>query len=254
MDGALSIISAYAIYWYLVLHFGDLGANNKWYLTVQANIGAIICTAVQFFYARRIYVVSHNIFLPTVIVILCIAGNAIGYYIDAKQFAAPVNGRYPSLIVFGYVGMGETVLVDVIIASAMCWALYRKKTGFARTDSIIMTLMTYTINTGLLTGFVGVAMLTSFIIAPASLFPVAIFWILCKCYINSMLVMLNSREHVRDRSTTDNSESHNSFNLTSIRIEPPYEAHENTSKPTDISFFVQRSDVLDPAWSKSDPS
>ncbi|KAI0299250.1 hypothetical protein BC826DRAFT_996239, partial [Russula brevipes] len=33
----------------------------------------------------------------------------------------------------------------------MCWCLWHKRTGFARTDSIIMTLMSYSINSGLLT-------------------------------------------------------------------------------------------------------
>jgi hypothetical protein len=56
---------------------------------------------------------------------------------------------------------------DALIAGMMCWALYRKKTGITRwdfsfnvkishpflyrTDSMLMTLMAYTLNSGLLT-------------------------------------------------------------------------------------------------------
>ena len=65
------------------------------------------------------------------------------------------------------VGMTAGALADLLIAAAMCWSLYHKRTGFARqaypvdiyavltsmhrTDFIITTLMTYSINSGLLT-------------------------------------------------------------------------------------------------------
>jgi len=70
--------------------------------------------------------------------------------------------------------MGSTALADILIALAMCWCLYHKRTGFAkwvsclfpvvaaqvgwksmyRTDSIIMTLMSYSVNSGMLTRWV----------------------------------------------------------------------------------------------------
>ena len=67
------------------------------------------------------------------------------------------------------IGLGSGVLADALIAFSMCWYLYRKRTGFSRhvhfllrlyskfvnfvfrTDSMIMTLMSYSINSGLLT-------------------------------------------------------------------------------------------------------
>ena len=67
------------------------------------------------------------------------------------------------------IGLGSGVLADALIAFSMCWYLYHKRTGFARhefifssfmpqiwlnfvsrTDSMIMTLMRYSINSGLL--------------------------------------------------------------------------------------------------------
>ena len=62
--------------------------------------------------------------------------------------------------------MTASALADVLIAASMCWSLYRWRTGFARqarlfeiyakltfmhrTDSIIMTLIAYILNSGLL--------------------------------------------------------------------------------------------------------
>ena len=67
------------------------------------------------------------------------------------------------------IGLGTGTVADALIAFSMCWFLYHKRTGFARrvrfslftpqiwlsfvrrTDSMIMKLMSYSINSGLLT-------------------------------------------------------------------------------------------------------
>ncbi|KAN0135363.1 hypothetical protein V8E53_006928 [Lactarius tabidus] len=248
LDTILTIITAYAMYWYLIPNFGNVAAGHKWVLSVQANMTAISATAVELYYARRIYVVSQTIFPALVIVILCILGNVLGFYVAAKQLTTQVNVRYKTLIAFGYLGMGETIVVDVLITAMMTWALYRKKTGFARTDSVIMTLMAYTINTGLLTTILGTVMVILFITSPDSLVPEAIFWVTSKCYVNSVLAMLNSRDYVRDRRlATDISDSDNSYNLTSIRVDPADDAYEPQIRQGDIPVIVHHSASSDVA-------
>ncbi|KAH9060430.1 hypothetical protein EDB87DRAFT_1615747, partial [Lactarius vividus] len=59
--------------------------------------------------------------------------------------------RYTSLVSVTCIGMGSSVVADILIAVSMCWFLYHKRTGFARTDSMILTLMTYSVHSGLLT-------------------------------------------------------------------------------------------------------
>ncbi|KAN0133975.1 hypothetical protein V8E53_008193 [Lactarius tabidus] len=130
----------------------------------------------------------------------------------------------------------------------MSWTLYRKRTGFARTDSIIMTLMAYTLKTGFLLSALGTAMIISYLVAPSTQIYVAIFLAISKCYMNSFYAMLNTRDHVRDRSTTDN--GYNSCILSSIRLEPLSEAYASKSgKP--VTVTVHRSTTSDLA-SKSD--
>jgi len=153
------------------------------------------------------------------------------------------------------VGLGDAVAVDVLIAAMMCWALYRKKTGIASTDSMIMTLMAYTINSGFLTSVLGAAMTLSFILSPESLIPIAIFFTMGKCHVNSVLAMLNSREYVRGRSSPG--KSNNSFKLCSFRIAPPSDALgsetlESKSRQTDGSVLVDRSTESNYARNRSD--
>jgi len=148
----------------------------------------IFTSAVNFFYARRIYIVSKSIIFPIIIVGIIVCGNILAIVSAVKQAGiAQVSMRFQSTALLSDVGMCIAVVMDIMIASILCWSLYRKKTGFARTDSIIVTLMAYSINTGLLTSILGIALTVSFMVAPSSLVWLAIFWALTKCYVNSLL-------------------------------------------------------------------
>ncbi|GJJ13636.1 hypothetical protein Clacol_007892 [Clathrus columnatus] len=48
-----------------------------------------------------------------------------------------------------YTSLATAAVADGCIATFLCWQLYTKKTGFKSTDSIVKTLITFTINTGL---------------------------------------------------------------------------------------------------------
>ncbi|KAN0135261.1 hypothetical protein V8E53_006826 [Lactarius tabidus] len=252
MDLFHTIIIAYTVYWYLILNFGNFEAlmANMWFINVQGNISGIYSSAVQLYYARQIYLVSQSIIPPIIIVTMNISGNALGVYITARMFTATqVSSRFHSLIWLAGIAMVECVVEDAFIAGMMCWALYRKKTGIARTDSMLMTLTAYTLNSGLLTCLLGVAMTIGFIASPESMLSMAFFMPLGKCYVNSVLAMLNSRDYVRSRSSPD--DWGNSFGLSSIRVVPSGEAK---SKQPDISAIARRSTALVHAQKKSDPN
>ncbi len=61
---------------------------------------------------------------------------------------------------------------------------------------------------------------------------------------------LNSRDYVRDRSTTDNPD--NAYNLSSIRGEPLSDAYGSKSRQPNVSVSVHRSTTSDFGRNKSD--
>src|SRR6266571_9153392 len=61
---------------------------------------------------------------------------------------------------------------------------------------------------------------------------------------------LNTRDYVRDRSTTDNPD--NAYNLSSIRIDPQSDAYGSKSRRTGVSVTVHHSTASEFARSKSD--
>jgi len=125
----------------------------------------------------------------------------------------------------------------------------RRKTGFARTDSIVISLVAYTVNSCLLVCLLSFAMIISFVVAPNTMIWPAIYWTISKCYVNSLLAMLNSREYVRDRSTINNPE--NEINLSSIRIEPSTDAYGSSKSA--VSVTVHRSTTMNFGLNKSNP-
>lgn len=46
---------------------------------------------------------------------------------------------------------------DTIIAASLCYLLYTNRTGYRRTDSLLNTLMLYTVNTGIITSICSLA-------------------------------------------------------------------------------------------------
>ncbi|KAI0301151.1 histone acetylation protein-domain-containing protein [Multifurca ochricompacta] len=113
--------------------------------------------------------------------------------------------------------MGSASLADILIALSMCWCLYHKKTGFAN------------LNSGLLTSVLATATLICFVVVPTTLIWQAFFWPLGKCYVNSLLAMLNNRDVLRERSANSNSDS--SFGMTSLHIARQSEIRQSKRSP-----------------------
>ncbi|KAH8989080.1 hypothetical protein EDB92DRAFT_2104383 [Lactarius akahatsu] len=115
--------------------------------------------------------------------------------------------------------------------------------GFAKTDSVIMASMAYGVNSSLLTGLLSLASTISIVVPPSSMIWLAFYWSMSKCYINSVLAMLNSRDYIRGRqSTTDRQD--NAYSISSIRVAPSNEAR--------VSFSVQHTTTLGYGRNKSD--
>ncbi|KAN0127626.1 hypothetical protein V8E53_014604 [Lactarius tabidus] len=210
LDTFHTILCIYSVYWYLILNFGNVEnlEYNVWTMNAQVTINSFVDYLVQLFYARRLYIVSCFPF----------PGSSQHHMpvFTARSSALRVFSRYNSLIGITCIGLGSSVVADILIAFSMCWYLYHKRTGFARTDSMIMTLMSYSINSGLLTCIVTAGVLITFSTSTNSMIWEIFFWPMGKIYANSLLAMLNSRDHLRERSTTDKAE--NAYGLSSFRI------------------------------------
>ncbi|KAI0684958.1 hypothetical protein C8T65DRAFT_680744 [Cerioporus squamosus] len=190
-----------SIYWYLVTNFGDAGNLDvtTWSMALQVDCNGLIGVIVEVFFARRVWIMSHNWLITGIIVVLAFMHFSLGVVFTVESF---VLGRFSK---FGFLtwetclGLGSAAACDVIIASAMCYYLYTMRTGSKRTDSIVALLMVYSVNSGLATSIIGTICVVTFAAMPTSLIWLSFFWIMGKCYVNSFLALLNSRERLRDK-------------------------------------------------------
>ncbi|KAH9169092.1 hypothetical protein EDB89DRAFT_2073292 [Lactarius sanguifluus] len=247
-DALHTIICVYAIYWYLVVNFGNVEnlQYSVWALDLQLILSVVIDISVQLYYAWRVYIVSHSIICPIIIVVSVVISSSFAIFVFAYEVSHNRFSDFHTLAWMSYVGLSAVTVGDTVVAASMCWSLYRRRTGFAKTDSVIVTLMAYSINSGLLTGLLSLASTISIVVSPSSLIWLAFFWAMSKCYVNSLLAMLNSRDYLlgRRQSTTDK-QNNGAYNISSFRVGPSSEAR--------VSFSVQRTAAtLDYGRNKSD--
>ncbi|KAJ8080701.1 hypothetical protein PM082_017535 [Marasmius tenuissimus] len=107
--------------------------------------------------------------------------------------------RWYKLVWVTSAGIGSAAAADILIAVSLCYYLYKSKTGSRRTDSLISTLMIYTLTTGVMTSVIDTIIVISFATMPQNFVWLALFWIVGRCYVNSFLAALNSRESLRER-------------------------------------------------------
>ncbi|KAH8991375.1 hypothetical protein EDB86DRAFT_3080017 [Lactarius hatsudake] len=215
-----------AVILYLVLNFGNVGTldHNMWAMNIQVGVNTLVVYMVQLFYAQQVYILLESIIIPIIIVIFGAASFALAFVFTVRAFWS----RYTSLIPVIAFGLESGIVADLLITGSMAWFYYHSRTGFARTDSVIMTLMTYSVNSAALTsayqrkGFL--VYLVIFLCydqlstASSSMYWQLFFWPLGNLYANSLLAMLNNRDYFRERlSAKDKYE--NAFGLSSIRIE-----------------------------------
>ncbi|KAH9022475.1 hypothetical protein EDB85DRAFT_373229 [Lactarius pseudohatsudake] len=252
LDALHTSLCIYSVYWYLVLNFGNVEIldTGLWAMGVQVDVNTLIDYMVQLFYARRVYIVGGSIVIPIIIVIFGTTSFAFGLvFLVELTNTLKFWSRFASVTWVADIGLGSAVVADILIAVSMCWFLYHKRTGFARTDSVIMTLMTYSVHSGLLTSVLTCAVLISIAIAPSTMYSYMFYFPMSKFYANSLLAMLNSRDYVRGRSSTDN-RPNNAFDLSSIRIE--HRSEGDKSRRPAVSVTVHRSATTDFSQSKRD--
>ncbi|TDL19113.1 hypothetical protein BD410DRAFT_900448 [Rickenella mellea] len=200
IDTVQLILSTWAIYWYLVANFGNfpnLGVPH-WSLELQTDSNTAVSVGVQLFFTHRVWQLSKNKPLTAVLLVLTAIHFSLGIYFTVQSFVLKSFAQYIRLVWVPSVGVGSAAVADIIIAVSMVYFLRKSRTGFARTDTLIATLMMYSINTGLLTSIVATVSVILYGTMPNNLIWIFAYWVLGKLYINSFLAMLNSRESLRE--------------------------------------------------------
>jgi len=193
------LICAY-LYTITVTKFGNFEAlqDMPWTLDVSFFIGGLVSAFVQSFFAYRVHVISGRWAVSILAWVLSITRAAVTLLICVltieEGHITNYEARYPWTITLSLV---VAMSIDVLNTCALCYYLRQLRTQFKGTNSLIDKIMTYSIETGLITSVCAVAMLILELSRPDWNIWLGILMFYVKLYSNSLLLSLNGRSSLR---------------------------------------------------------
>ncbi|EIM89378.1 uncharacterized protein STEHIDRAFT_120022 [Stereum hirsutum FP-91666 SS1] len=245
-------------YHYAITNFGDYDAlqQSTWYVLIEVPITILMGTMIQLFFAWRIYHLSKkNLVIPLVVAILAIAALP-----PSVLFVTTVWGK--ELLAATVLGKKWTISIisleltgDVIIMCSMMYYLQKTKSTFTGTNKILTRMITYSLNTCLLTTVFASLALITFLTLPSNLVYSPFFFILARLYPCSFISTLNSRDGLRQ-------ELSHSVQLASLssgaRSTMSHSSRPSVPKRYSVAFTEAPEDAADPRqedapWNKGLP-
>jgi len=207
---------------------------TDWIARAQ-TIPSSMCTfTVEGFFVMRVWRLSDNKRLTMLAFIPYLASFAFNVAQTVRSFQVRCNPNVVDIsevIVFG--ANGCRIFGDGIVATTMCYMLYRRSSGFTRrtnTIRIVNGLILWSISIGVLTWITSILFMLSVVgFVP---FGFTVYFVRGGLYVNAMLAQLNARTRFR-------AIAQESIPLSSIRL-----GETSSSQPVDSDRELQ---PLDPA-------
>ncbi|KAJ3551625.1 hypothetical protein NM688_g4596 [Phlebia brevispora] len=191
----LAAISGTA-YFFLVTNFTNPTAilhDTPWSITTYYLTTGVMEAIVRGIFTYRIWIFSRgNLFIVGSIIIASLVnfvGN-IAFTVRSRELHNPSDNSPIAWLI--YMSFAGSVVADLIIATSLCVLLWRRRTGFPRTDSTIRVLMLYSLHTGALTSLCAITVLILFALMPHNFVYVIFYYLLPKC--KCQFILLNAKD------------------------------------------------------------
>ncbi|EMD36331.1 hypothetical protein CERSUDRAFT_95664 [Gelatoporia subvermispora B] len=231
LDTMHIVFVTHAIYHYTITLFGNPSSPVEppvWSVSVLVPIEVLLETTVRGLFCHRIWKLSgghRERYCAIPLVALSLVTFAAGLDFMAKVATLL---QFEDVIVISwrlYIGTGAGVAADLVIALLQVVLLLRCRTGFTKTDTVLRSLMIYSINTGALTSMCASACMLMFAVKKNSYIYVALYLILPQLLLVSLLATYNARRYLRETALSEK--------LPVELLEMPY-AFRDTTKVTRI--------------------
>ncbi|OCH85178.1 hypothetical protein OBBRIDRAFT_798442 [Obba rivulosa] len=207
VDNAHATIAIVGMYTYLVKLHGNINGVGltSWTIGAQVYMTGLSDMIVRSVYAHRIWRLGNTSRMLPALVVCLSALTLVTGLIYGVALAGGLSWAESRVIDWcGYIGDACEIIADAIIAFIMTHLLLRLRSGLPERSPILQTILSYTINTGLLTCLLVTASLILFVISPHSSAGLAMYIVLSKLYINALLGTLNARHQFEIGQTEDN--------------------------------------------------
>ncbi|KAL5520981.1 hypothetical protein ACEPAG_8903 [Sanghuangporus baumii] len=194
LDAALAV---QICYYYLVSNYANPLAISSpvWSLKLHVLVTSVSDFIVRSLFVRRIYALSHgNKLIAVGILALSVIDLVVGIIITVRVFGIPTFAGLTAVTNLFYLNFATNIAADMAVALILSYYLWINKTGSQSTDSLVVKLIIYTVNTGILTAFDALLGLIFHIAMPTTFVFIAFYLNLSKFYVNSYLASLNVRK------------------------------------------------------------
>ncbi|EMD37493.1 hypothetical protein CERSUDRAFT_83236 [Gelatoporia subvermispora B] len=204
MDTLHQIFFCHAIYTYTVLEFGNvLGPNTEtWSIIANIPLNPSMEAIARGMFCYRIWKFSGRNWLVVGLIMLCSLTELAGAVVFTVRNV--LNPQWSSEHAFSdefYCMVAGSVVADALVALSQVTLLRKHHSEFPKTNSVLHSLMLYSINTGLLTSLCALIMCILWVTMPTNLVYVGFFAALPTLLINALLATLNARRDLRDMIT-----------------------------------------------------
>ncbi|KAM5544682.1 hypothetical protein V8D89_001580 [Ganoderma adspersum] len=202
LDTFHTVTNIHLCYYYLVINYLNPSAlgSGVWSLRISITETALVMLISHMFFLRRLFLLGERRILPVLFIgILMMSEFAFAIAVTVMTFVLVSFEGFKTHMWMIWVMLANAVVIDLLVTSCLIFYLWRSRTGFQRTDSLLDVLMVYTINTGLSTSLLTLPAMICAIIMPGNLIWSAIYVIASKMYANSLLAVLNSRRSLIDK-------------------------------------------------------
>ncbi|KAJ7714502.1 hypothetical protein B0H16DRAFT_523486 [Mycena metata] len=182
----------------LVLEYGSIPGNLPTLFITQPLCVTLVGFPIQLFFIWRIRALTGLMILPIIFALLAAVSFGGGIWTIVRVSGAHRWDHIPRAYNAATVWLASSVGTDLCIAVCVAWALRKKKTGFARTDSVVDRIVRMTVQTGVITAIVNVLDILCFILLKGK--TVNFLWNipLSKLHSNCMMSTLNARAGFTD--------------------------------------------------------
>ncbi|EGO19805.1 hypothetical protein SERLADRAFT_418117, partial [Serpula lacrymans var. lacrymans S7.9] len=183
LDTFDSCLTSHILYWYFVKNYFNPSAiaSPVWSVLIHVAITSLTDVLIRAMYARRVYQLSgHSILLTAVVVAISLLDLICGFMITVKAFKLGSFAELNTISGLMYTNFAAGFSGDLFVAVVLCYYLWRSRTGFRGTDTLVKSLVSYIITTGLLTAVDASLGMIFYIVMPNNFVFIAFYFNLAK--------------------------------------------------------------------------
>ncbi|KAJ7134003.1 hypothetical protein C8R43DRAFT_1022167 [Mycena crocata] len=202
LDITSTCLTAEMAHVYLIQGFGDLAGLTLLPKSsiVEVMLNVTICTLVELFFARRVYLINQKqMLMPAIITLFAVAGFVAGIFIVVDIAGTPTVAHLATSRMKIEVALTNVfeATSDLLATIALSWAFYSSRGHIRSTNTLLERLLAFTVARGGLVTVAQFLTLILYVTKPTMLNWMPVHFLLGKLSLITMVVILNSRDSLR---------------------------------------------------------